>query len=64
VPRFTPWSAGIPVDPANSVPLLEDVLRPSLRQAFPLTEEDPGNEERFKAALDAMAQRLRDRPEN
>jgi hypothetical protein len=64
MPRFTPWYAGIPVDPADSVALLEEVLRPSLRQAFPLPEPDEGAADPFATVLDALAQPFMDKPEN
>lgn len=56
MPRFTPWHAGVPLDPSHSDVLVEEVLRPSLRQAFPLPEPDHCSEDRFRILLDALAQ--------
>ncbi len=53
MPRFTPWHSGVPCDPSESDELIHEVLRPGLRQAFPLPE--PDQDERFRILLDALA---------
>lgn len=57
MPRFTPWSSGVPLDHSESDALLDEVLRPSLRQAFPLPAVRSGEDPRFDQLLEALAQR-------
>lgn len=54
MPRSSPWHSGVPYDPSESDELIDKVLRPSLRQAFPLPE--PDQDQRFRILLDALAQ--------
>jgi hypothetical protein len=53
MPRFTPWHSGVPCDPSERDELIDEVLRPGLRQAFPLP--DRSQDERFRILLDALA---------
>jgi hypothetical protein len=62
MPRFTPWSFGAPPETPDSDSLLEEVLRPSLRQAFPLPASQSGEDPRFRRLLEALAQRTVDAP--
>lgn len=39
---------------------IDDLIRPGLRQAFPLPEDGYGSDERFRRLLDALAQRRSD----
>lgn len=54
MPRISPWHSGVPCDLSESDELIEKVLRPGLRQAFPLPK--PDEDERFRILLDALAQ--------
>jgi hypothetical protein len=56
MPRFTPWHSAVPLDVAQSTRLvLESVLRPSLRRAFPLPAPGQEGEDRFRFLLDSLA---------
>ena len=54
LPRFTPWHSGVPPDHAESEPCLNEVIRPGLRQAFPLPAPDHADDERFCMLLEAL----------
>jgi hypothetical protein len=55
--RFTPWFDGAPLEPGGAALLFDEVLRPSLKRAFPLPSDADLANLRFQQVLMAMAQR-------
>lgn len=53
MPRYSPWHPGAPPEQATGA-LVELVIRPSLRRAFPLSAAS-ADEEHFRRVLEAMA---------
>ena len=63
MPRVTPWHSGVPPDPLHSLDVVVDeVLRPSLRRAFPLPAPEQGEDPHFRFLLDALTYVSQDKP--
>ena len=51
--------AGVRWTAAEDRSTMDELIRPGLRQAYPLPQDDKGHDERFLLLLEALAERTR-----